>query len=550
MRRARLLPLALAAPAALLVALAPSAGAATTLATGTDPTVGNTVTAPFGAFGFTTQGLTGSDYKGSYGEPSLAVAPDGQHVLISTPGCGVCYWSSPNDGGSWATTTTGGTGGGGDSELDFVPTPDGKVTTVSADLAIKNSYINTSYDFGRTFDSTKQTTAGIEQDRQWFGHSPDGTKEYLVYHDFALEAEVLATGTWNPTTRMFDFPAQSAAQPVNSPSQLVTGPSAATGARPGDQVSSLDQGANTFSGPILVGPGGKDLYVLYAISDLQSNASTTDGVPPFGPTRGVAVAHSTDGGATWTNRYAVTLPPGTSSPAAPANEPVEGAIFPWGTVGPDGTVYVLYNSTDGAPTGTDHFHQYYTFSKDGGATWSKATKLDTLALGTGASIYATGAVGAAGVLDVAWYQTDTGSPSNDSSTWIPHFAQVTGANTASPRVAEQALTTVPNHLKGICLQGILCGIAPGSKDRSLADFFELAVNPVTGMAEVAYADNARDTSRGEVVFARQTAGPSALSDSPSPVVPEAPAAALLPLAAVALLGAGFVVRRRRLTAGR
>jgi hypothetical protein len=126
---------------------------------------------------------------------------------------------------------------------------------------------------------------------------------------------------------------------------------------------------------------------------------------------------------------------------------------------------------------------------------------------------------------------------------------------------QQAVTTIPNHKGGICLQGILCGVAPGSADRSLADFFELAVNPTTGLAGIAYADNNRlqlppDRSgnpQGEVVFAAQTLTPSA------PVPPRKPAtqpkatgpglattgmSSMVGLAALLLVVAAYVVRRR------
>ena len=228
----------------------------------------------------------------------------------------------------------------------------------------------------------------------------------------------------------------------------------------------------------------------------------------------------------------------------PAQEQVEGAIFPWATLDFAGNVYVVYNSTDG--TDGTHFHQYYVYSTDKGATFSAPVRLDNaLALSQGSSIYATGAAGAPGVLDVAWYQTDNGKPSDNASVWTPHFAQVANANTSNPTiVGEQALSGLPNHNGGICLQGILCGVGPGSSDRSLADFFELAINPVSGMAEIAYADNTHrgGSTPGEVVFAKQTTGPSALV-TPASAVPETRYLPLLPLAAVA--AAGVVLWRRR-----
>jgi hypothetical protein len=320
-----------------------------------------------GPFGITTTGL---GTTGSYGEPSFAAAPDGDHLLVSTPGCGgICYWRSPDDGATWASGTIAGSGG--DSELDFVPHPDGSVTTLSADLALldaseQNSWINTSQNFGETWnDQTKQTSAGIEQDRQWLAHSPDGQTAYLVYHDAAAEAEVYARGTYNATTKTFDWAPQDAAHPVNSPDQLAA-PAVVTKAKSGDPVSILDEGANTYSGPMLIDPNGTDQYVVYSISDATSNSSTAQGVPPYGPVRSIAVAHSSDGGTTWTNRYAVVSPQSETNPAGEASN---GTMFPWGFIDQAGTVYVVFDSTATLP-GTDHYGYYYTYSKDKGATWS------------------------------------------------------------------------------------------------------------------------------------------------------------------------------------
>ena len=487
-------------------------------------------TGPYGAFGFTTQGLGRlGTATGSYGEPSLAIAADGQHVVTSTPGCGgVCYGYSADDGATFSKTVT--PGGGGDSELDFLPNG----TLVSADLAIKNSVMHYSTDFGATW--TSAGTAGVEQDRQWLAHSPDGKTEYLVYHDFAAEAEFYAKSldggkTWNQ---------QDGQTPITPPSGL---PGAApTPVTPPSDPSFVDQGVNTFSGPMLVDNNGTDIYVVYSISNLESNLSPTTGVPPFGPTRGVILSHSPDGGTTWTSTYVVSAP---VNPAGPASEKTEGAIFPWATLDSAGNIYVVYNSTD--DTDGTHFHQYYKYSSDKGATWSAPVRLDiSIPLTAGSSIYATGMAGAPGILDVAWYQTDTGTPgtTNAADVWTPHFAQVTSANTASPAVAEQAVTTLPNHKAGICLQGILCGVGPGSSDRSLADFFELAINPVTGMAEIAYADNAgRNGVTGEVVFAKQTAGPSAVV--PPANVPESRYLPVLPVLAVGAAGTVLWARRRR-----
>ena len=497
-----------------LAALAAVAALGAPLGAAADPT-------PFGPFGFTTAGLGPTD---SYGEPSIAIAPDGKHELVSTPGGGgVVYWYSSDRGHTWGTTNN--QCGGGDSALDFLP--DG--TAVSADLNFPggpsntaDSCIRTSHDFGKTWSDF--SPAGMEQDRQWLAHSPDGKRMFLVYHDFIAEAEFYTESDDGGAT-WATLP--SAQNRVNSPDQVTAVPVVAGGA-PGSSASLSDQGVNTFSGPMLVDPDGQHYYVVYSISDAESNANPQQGVPPFGPVRALVVARSSDGAATWTNTLAdVAQINGT-------NESIENTLFPWGFIDSAGTVYVVFDSTrDGAPG--DHFHQYYIYSKDHGATWSAPVKLDTLGMPNGAAAYATGAAVSPGVIDVAWYQTDNGSPSDDTSVWTPWFAQVTGADTGSPKIKLQPVTSHPNHRGGICLQGILCGVGPGSSDRSLADFFMLVVNPVTHHAEIAYADNASyGSGKGEVVVAHENGN----SGSATSVLPVASPATPAPSGAV--LGASQI----------
>jgi hypothetical protein len=459
------------------------------------------VTKAFGPFGFTTQGM---GHGPDYGEPSMIWAPDGKHGVICTPGSDpvkkgtVQYWYTADGGHTFKhSVSTGKTHGGGDCDVDYLP---GGVA-ISADLEVADSSIAMSKDWGATW--TTIGTAGQQQDRQWFAHSKNGRTLYLVYHDFAAEAEWFAKGSYDPQTQTVTWPQQdccNTAQSANQASAPGIAPTPVTG------PSLLDEGGNTFSGPLLVDPSdpnSKRLYVVYSVSDTQSNTNPKDGVPPYGPTRAVIVAYSSDGGTTWNSHYAVQATPQIDG----STESAEGAIFPWGSVDAAGNLYVVYNSTDGA-TG-DHFHQYYKVSKDHGTTWSKPVKLDKLGINSGAAVYANSDAAGKGLLDVVWYQTDNGTPSSTakSVTWTPHFAQVTGADTAKPHVVEQALTNLPNHKGGICLQGILCGIGPGSSDRSLLDYFQVSINPRTGMAGIAYADNAGlrpNGTTGEVVFAIQT----------------------------------------------
>src|SRR3954469_20307387 len=463
-------------------------------------------TPAFGPLGVTTVGMgTGP----SYGEPSFSWAPDGRHGIICTPGGNkrdgstVQFWRTADSGRSWKHSEMTSPNGGGDCDVDFLP--DG--TAAAADLEITDSYVQISTDWGKTWKEVG--TMGQQQDRQWLAHSADGTRVYLVYHDFAAEAEWYAVANYDKKTRSITIPPQDCCHSAQSVDQASAPGIASPQINPvgsGSPTSVVDEGGNTFSGPILVDPSdqsGKTMYVVYSISDAQSNLNPNDGVPPYGPTRGVIVASTTDGGTTWASHYAVAAPPNPDG----SSEETEGAIFPWGSIDRAGTLYVVYNSTRGE--NGDHFHQYYVFSKDHGTHWSKPVKPDRLAHGHGAAIYATSDAGKKGQLAVAWYQTDTGTPASESKrvTWRPHVALVTGADTAHPRIVEQPLSRLPNHRGGICLQGILCGIGPGSADRSLLDYFQVVFNPKTGGLGIAYADNGgfrKNEGRGEVVFARST----------------------------------------------
>lgn len=460
-------------------------------------------TAPYGGFGFTTVGLgTGP----SYGEPSLAMAADGRHYAVSTPGDDgsntgtVQVWHSADRGLNWGHTTFTSDNGGGDSELEF--RPDGTLLGADLELGDLDNEIHTSTDFGATWDA-QGSRAGLEADRQWFAHTSDGKRQFLAYHDIGEEAEVFVESndggeTWGPPKL------------VNDPSQASL-PSFAVAPTAGDPVSIADQGVNTFSGPMLVDKNDKDFYVVYSVSNFDSNVSPNGGgIPPFGAVRGLVVAHSGDAGATWTNKYAVVATP---NPTDPSKEDSVGTMFPWGFLDPAGNVYIVFGSTRDNGGGTDHYNFYYVYSKDKGAHWSAPKRLDGLPKGQGSIVFNTGAAVSPGLIDVAWLQKDTSAIGAESGVWSPWFAQISAADTANPVIVRQKITTVPNHKDGVCILGTICvlpaPVNPGSDDRSLLDFIELAVNPTTHLAGLVYADNGHFSPRAgsEVVFAAQTKQP-------------------------------------------
>jgi hypothetical protein len=530
-RRRSALPLALAlAAAAGFLALAAPSTAATT--------------------GFTWRQKP-VDANSSITEPSLSIDKSGR-IFVCGPGgaggSGNAGWYSFDDGKTFTRKDTAGSmaDGGGDCELQYLP--DGSLVT--ADLAVRTSVIFRSTDGGKTF--TQQADAGSEQDRQWFAYDTRKKELYLVYHDIVAETEQYVVSkdggkTWSTPVL------------VNSADQFAGPPNVI--AKPGETASLVDQGYNTFSGPMLIDQKRGDQYVLYSVSSVQDNLTSVGG---FGPTRGIVVAHRGPEDSTFTNKYAVV-----SSGVPGGGGEVNGAIFPWGTIDPAGNVYVVYNSSVGG-----RFHTYYVVSTDQAKTWSKPVKVDSNPLDKGATVYATGQAGAAGVLDLAWYQSDDAtSPDDTNGHWYVDFAQVRSAASAAPQISRSRISDHIVHHGSICQKGILCVTRLGD-DRSLGDFFELAIGP-DGMAQIAWTDNGNKGAVGapprRVFWAKQATGPSALvattaarpaarpAAPAAPAAPQAPAGgsgqlaatglgATLPGIALLLLVAGAVVGLRRRTA--
>src|SRR3954451_16748159 len=190
-------------------------------------------TPAYGPFGFTTVGRGAGP---SYGEPSLAIEPDGRHYAVSTPGDDgngkgtVQVWHSSDRGDSWKHTVFTSDNGGGDSELEF--RPDGTLLGADLELGDLDNEIHISKDFGKTWDA-QGSRAGVEADRQWFAHTSDGKRQFLAYHDIGEEAEVYVESTDGGKTW---------GQPklVNDPSQVVTPPALAVGPTSGDPASLID----------------------------------------------------------------------------------------------------------------------------------------------------------------------------------------------------------------------------------------------------------------------------------------------------------------------
>jgi hypothetical protein len=92
---------------------------------------------------------------------------------------------------------------------------------------------------------------------------------------------------------------------------------------------------------------------------------------------------------------------------------------------------------------------------------------------------------------VAWYGSTTLGVA-DSATfkgpWDVYVAQTVDARAAKPTFEQVKATTHPMHYDQVCLSGLACTTGG---DRSLADFFAIALDPTTGRLVVVYDESGK-----------------------------------------------------------
>jgi hypothetical protein len=180
---------------------------------------------------------------------------------------------------------------------------------------------------------------------------------------------------------------------------------------------------------------------------------------------GVGVARSDDLGLTWT----ATSIPGTGSTGSafdtewnfqPVKVDSQGNVYvTWGEVKKGGSVAIRF-----------------AVSKDHGATWSKPVTVSTT---TASNVFPTMDLVGPGQVDIAYYGTKSAGDPNTltKATWNLYLAKSTNALT-------RTLSFTPKlAVAGIHTGGIES--SNGTSDRSLLDFFQVAVDPA-GKANIIY----------------------------------------------------------------
>jgi hypothetical protein len=452
---------------------------------------------------------------GQGAEPSLAIdtSPTASRdniyaAAIGDPN-GPLEWHSYDRGKSWSQPVpfdlSGPTRGG---DQDIAVNTNGDL--LATDLDVAYASVQISQDQGRSFNAGTQTA--FEDDRPWI--TAAGQNVYVAYHDFAAETPIVCTSHDGGNT----FPACA--------------PTFGGDASVANCVENTVP-ARAFS----VDPTDFSLNFLYSCSTAAENAQH----PPFGPLHDFYLAHSIDGGLTWTTHPVFQAD--TSSGKAPSY----GNIFATLAIDSGGNYYSLFDGTaDDNNADTNPYHVYLEVSRDHGQTWSRPIQVDHDANGAGTHVLAHIAVTSPGNIDVVWYGTTaTGepngvcgtivsqSPCTDSSgkpdglppytdakapAWNVYMAQSTNALSASPTFKQVAANATPTHYGEICTNGLVCG----SSDRSLLDYISVAVD-CSGLAHIVYGGNTKaQEAAGEtfVHVANQTGGaalaPPAACGTPVP----------------------------------
>ncbi len=446
----RLLRLALPLPLALAALAAPAAASTPRL----------------------TYGANTYAYQSSYGEPGLSIGRAGA-VYVTTPGDGGAVLAkSTTQGRTWQKLPTVRPPAGSPqsqtsgSDSDVAVAADG--TIFIGDLAIDGIEVSRSTDGGKTFP--QQTFVAFSADREWLAvDGPHGENVYLAWHELATGTMLVATS--HDRGKTFSPPHTIYTQPL-------------TGAESAHNGSSIGQ---------ISTDGRGNVYVVFGVTRL-STTDTTNGVPPIST---IKIGISNDFGDTWRD---VTVNPG-------ADDANYGNFWMASAVDRGGNVWVTYSGSihKGEP-----LHVYLQGSRTHGNTWTKQYRVDPP---QGNALFGWVAGGAPGVAALAWYRTEAADKDSSTAKWVVQTAQVRGLLGGSPHVVRGTASSHYVHIGGICTLGIFCGVLPGSSpDRSLLDFFKVAVDPA-GMLEVVWSDNNRPGGNPKtgVGFARQNGGPSAYS---------------------------------------
>jgi hypothetical protein len=424
-----------------------------------------------------------ADPQRDQGEPNIEIDPEGRIYTCGPTGftTGADYAQVSTDGGDQfhllGTPPRGQLAdrGGGDCYLAT-----GKAKSAASGNAYTLAYVGLadtdfttakSNDYGASFGATPTTCSGAT-DRQWNTFIDDHTV-FVTYNDIGRGELVVQKSTDGGLTYMGYGPCSAGAQKDIGPQ-------------------------NGFPGPMKADVNGA-----------HNTANAGKPLVYFGYNAGneVHLAVSTDEGNTWK----------TCLVAETEADPSNG--FPVVDHDSAGNLYMSWGEKGGQP---GDFHAKMSWlpvakiaacdTAGDNPGWSAPVQVDRPPTRTLVFPWLV-ASGAPGRVAVAWYGSTTLGVA-DSATfkgpWDVYVAQTLDGQSASPSWTQVKATTHPLHYDQVCLSGLACTTGG---DRSLADFFAMALDPRTGRLVVVYDESGKvpDGLSGPVALPHvlvQETGPS------------------------------------------
>ena len=513
------------------------------------------------------------------GEPSIV--SDSKGVLyVATPSGGAVTYRSTDHGTTWQHVKDADTSSGDDclgvDQSDAVYLCNLQIITSQGDAPLQADDWKTT-DQGNSWThgdgavsgtcSTSCSPFGVDRDWTDAAILPPATttkqaEVVLMYHDFYGPSHI-----W---VNISNYGGATFGAPIDVlAAQAVT---------PGAIAGSLEAAGYTFCSTVPAGvgivrpglPHAGRIYVGWIAADPAQDAAGCNLSQAEG-FHTLWVSYSDDGGATWTAQEAYDSGIGTdsSTPFVAFTMDNRGnPYFGFAVQGPDDNpVTCSAESTAGTvqSDATCAYNMYVVWSQDGGNTWDGGGGLIPGSAATAYQVNPPGEIGThffpaiaahdPGQVDVAYLYTPTILPTDPAGKADPGGCAGPGPANGDPTTyppacnwylyAGQSLnltqppdkatwtttrvTPVPMHVGDICNLGIACQYPTSNRD--LADFIQETIDPTTGCAHIAFAD---DNSVKKLRVANQQTGcfavAAATTSAPAPNVVASPAGA--PAAAV------------------
>jgi hypothetical protein len=482
------------------------------------------------------------------GEPTIAANSKGE-LYDTTPSGGTILYKSANRGATWTQATTADPSSG-----DDCVSTDQSNALYECNLAGSQSIGPLQADVWKSLDDGKTWIYGSNAidvagnvcgtscspfgvDRQWVDAyiPPGGTTKLarvvLMYHDFFGPSQI-----W---VNLSADGGKTYGPPIDVLANLT-----AQGANQG-VVAQVDSACNTVPAGVRIektGPHPGRVYVAWIASDPES-LGTGCNVTMDQAFHNLFVAWSDDNGATWTPQLAYDAGIGhdTSTPFVAFTLDNQGnPYFSFATPAPsDNPAVCAAESTAGTVQSdpTCAYHMWVAWSADGGTTWdggggafpgtaAVAYEVDPSSTPQ-TDVFPAITAGNPGMVDVGWLHTNETEPTDSLGKFDPGGCAGPGPTNGNPTTypptcrwnlyagqslnltarpgsvvwTTSQLTTTPMHVGDICNLGIFC-IDPTS-NRNLLDFISETVDPTTGFAHIAYAD---DNTVNKLRVANQTSG--------------------------------------------